>query len=230
MLIGPQSLLSEAPLTAHVRIPNSEIRTEFRKWIQKDFNSRMTPERRGKSVELFTAMVDGYFSEFANDFGTFVLKDVPQRIFGSVEAAYQNYVYAYFSGAANVVKPKWTTVMEVEAGDGRVDMAAHSGARGTIVEFKRFGHPVKKGYREVERLRLSEGTTAALDQCDTRHYRAMLPKEVKIVCEYGIAFLGPYCAIEARLLEWDDGKGWVIKRKYTAEDDELRRDKTYCIT
>ncbi len=54
-----------------------------------------------------------------------------------------------------------------------------------------------------------------------------MPKEVTTICEYGIAFLGPYCAIEARLLEWDDEWGWIKKREHTTKDDESRRDKTY---
>lgn len=88
-------------------------------------------------------MVEGKFSEFANDFGTFLLEDVQQHFFGSFEAVYPYYVYAYFSGAAGAVKPKWTIMMEAEAGDGRVDMAVHQKDRGTIVQFKRFAHPEK---------------------------------------------------------------------------------------
>jgi len=83
-------------------------------------------------------MTDGNFKEFANLFGRFLLESVPQRIFGSVEAVYQDYLFAYFSGAASV-KPKWNTVMETAAGTGRTDMAYWNEEWGTINEVKSVG-------------------------------------------------------------------------------------------
>jgi hypothetical protein len=82
------------------------------------------------------------------------------------------------------------------------------------------------GYRDREESLLSQATNGALGQCDTRLYRAGMPKGVITIVEYGIAFLGPYCAVEARMLERNDGK-WMTRNKYSASTDEERRKFTY---
>jgi hypothetical protein len=230
MLIGaqfPSSRVDSA--TATVRIPNAEIQSEFRKWIQEDFRGRMTQDLYGSSVALFHTMVDGKFSEFAKTFGEFVLTMIPQRIFGSVETVYQEYLYAYFSSAADaiMVKPTWTTMMEIVAGDGRSDMIFYQNESGIIIEVKRLPHTKKEGYRDVGRVLLSHEPKKALQQCDTRHYRAIMPEGVTTICEYGLAFLGPYCGVEARIVERVGGK-WVTGVEYTAEEDEERRKDIYC--
>jgi hypothetical protein len=212
-----------------VRIPNTEITSQFRGWIKKDFDHRMTKALSGPSVNLFCAMTDGNFKEFANLFGLFLLESVPKRIFGSVETVYQDYLFAYFSSAAqaSAVKPKWNTVMETAAGTGRTDMAYWNEKWGVINKVKRIEYPEKKGYRDAhERKLLTKAAKEALDQCDMRHYHAIMPDSVTTVCEYGFAFLGPYSGIEARLLERVGGK-WITKERYTAEEDEVRRKDAY---
>lgn len=92
---------------------------------------------------------------------------------------------------------------------------------------KCFSHDKKEGYRDQERKQLSSGTKEALLQCDTCHYCLTMPEHVNIVYEYGLAFLGPYCAVEARVLKKVNGT-WVTDRVYTAEEDERRRQYTYC--
>ncbi len=63
-LIGVQSDTSLDASTS-VRIPNAEIQSEFHGWIQKDFQSRMTPELSETSIGQFKLMVNGHFAEFA---------------------------------------------------------------------------------------------------------------------------------------------------------------------
>lgn len=182
----------------------------------------------GPSVSLFCDMVDGNFSEFAKAFGELVITSMPQRIFGSKEHVYQDWIYAYFSGVAGAMgNKKWTTRMEVVAGDGRADVILYDEEkRGGILEFKRLPHPIKNGYGNNQESLLSKATNGALNQCDTRHYRAGMPKGVTKIVEYGIAFLGPYCAVEARMLEKKDGK-WITQTAYSASTDEKRRKETY---
>ncbi|KAF8623116.1 hypothetical protein AX17_007550 [Amanita inopinata Kibby_2008] len=191
----------------------------------------MTHDLHGPSVKLFSDLVEGKFSEFAETFGTFLLTMVPQRILSSVEMVYQDYLYAYLSSAARamIVEPQWTTRMEIGAGNGRADIIFYQKQRGVIIKLKRLPHKQKEGYRAaIEGQHLSHETTAALRQCETRHYRAFMPEDVKTVHEYGLAFMGLYCGIEARTVE-RDGPGWVMKTtKYTAEQDEEQRQKTYC--
>jgi hypothetical protein len=101
---------------------------------------------------------------------------------------------------------KWSIRMEVGAGDGRTDVILYNEKKGGILEFKRIAHPKKMGYRDREESLLSQATNGALGQCDTRLYRAGMPKGVITIVEYGIAFLGSYCAVEGRLLDRKDGK------------------------
>jgi len=174
----------------------------------------------GPSVSLFRDMVDGNFSEFSKAFGEFVLTSMPQRIFGSHEWVYQDGVHAYFSGVAGAMGDrKWTTRMEQVAGDRRVDIILHDDEKGGILELKRLPHPKKRGYRDQEASLLSEAANEALDQCDTRHYRAVMPEGVIAIVEYGIAFLGPYCAVKARILDRQNGK-WITRpTKYSVSAD-----------
>jgi hypothetical protein len=61
----------------------------------------------------------------------------------------------------------------------------------------------------VECMLLSCEKTAALKQCNTRHYRALM-----LDAEYGLAFLGHYCGVEARIIEWLGYKGRVYSTYY----------------
>src|SRR6266581_1399849 len=141
----------------------------------------------GPSVSLFCHMVNGNFSEFSKAFGEFVLTSMPQRIFGSVERVYQDWVYAFFSGVVGSMgNQTWKIRMEVVAGDGRTDIILHDEKKGGILEFKRLPHPKKNGYRDHEESLLSKAMNNALDQCDTRHYRAGMPEGVITIVEYGI--------------------------------------------
>ena len=114
--------------------------------------------------------------------------------------------------------------MEQVAGDGRADIILHDDEKGGILELKRLPHPKKKGYRDQEESLLSE---AALDQCDTRHYRAVMPEGVITIVEYGIAFLGPYCAVKARILDRQNEKWITWPTEYSVSADEKRRRDTY---
>jgi hypothetical protein len=221
MLIGVQSDIS-LDASASVRIPNAEVHSEFRGWIQEDFRRRMTPELSETSIGQFNLLVNGHFAEFAESFGSFFFGEAPACIFGGRESAYQEYVYAYFSSAALKVRPKWTIKMEIGAGLGYI---VFYNEVGVVVEMKRFSHGKKEGYRDQEHKQLSNGTKEALLQCDTRHHRSMMPERVNTVYEYGLAFLGPYCAVEARVLKKVDGT-WITNRVYTAEEDEKRRQRT----
>jgi len=229
MLIRGQSSGS-GPGRNFVRIPNFEIQSQFRNWIRTDFERRMAKAglEYGPSVSLFRDMVDGNFSEFSKAFGEFVLTSMPQRIFGSHESVYQDWVHAYFACVAGAMRDKkWTTRMEQVAGDGRADVILHDDEKGTILELKRLPHPKKKGYRDQEESLLSKATNEALDQCDMRHCRAVMPEGVITIVEYGIAFLGPYCAVKARILDRQNEK-WITRpTEYSVSADEKRRRDTY---
>ena len=226
-LIGVQSEIFQNA-RASVRIPNFEVQSEFRRWIREDFNRRITPELSNSSITLFNLMANGSFAEFSESFRELFLTQVPQRILGSVETVYQDYFYAYLSSAAHAieVKPKWTTKMEQPAGIGRLDIMFYRDV-GIIAKLRQEPQEEKKGYREVECKRLTKGTKRALEQCDTRHYRSIMPEHVTTIYEYGLAFLGPYCGVEARTVKKMNGV-WVTVDVYTADEDEKQREHIYC--
>ena len=228
MFIGAQSPDSMHERTS-VRIPNLEIKSHFRDWIRTDFEWNMAKAglSYGPSVSIFCDMINGNFFKFAKAFGEFVLSSMPKRVFGSREWVYQHWVHAYFTGVAGAMCDKnWISRIEQVAGDGRADIILYDDKRGGILELIRLPHPKKEGYRDHEKSLLSEATNGALDQCDTRHYRADMPEGVNTIVECGIAFLGPYCAVEGRLLERQNGK-WITRTQYSVSADEDRRKDTY---
>jgi hypothetical protein len=64
-------------------------------------------------------------------------------------------------------------------------------------------------------------------QLETRQYRASMKDHVTKLHEYGLAFLGPYCAVVGHSLERKQGGAWVVTGTYDSIEDEKRREKLY---
>ena len=62
---------------------------------------------------------------------------------------------------------------------------------------------------------------------ETSRYRTVVKDHVTELREFGLAFLGPYCAVVGRLLERDRGDNWNIQEVYSADKDEARRAEMY---
>ena len=60
-------------------------------------------------------------------------------------------------------------------------------------------------------------------------YRASMKDHVTKLHEYGLAFLGPYCAIVGRSLERQQGGSWVITNTYDSIKDEESRQLLYTL-
>ena len=67
----------------------------------------------------------------------------------------------------------------------------------------------------------------ALRQLETRQYRASMKDHVTKLYEYGLAFLGKYCAVVGRSLQRERGGVWVITGTYDSIADEKRRKSLY---
>lgn len=225
-----------------VRIPNLEIRGKFHQWLRDHIFRMMTPETQTKSTNMFRAMVSGDLSSFATQFGRFVLETVPSEFLGSKENVYQAYVSAYLTSAgeesvASEHGPPedhtaWDIKVEYPGGAGRMDLILQrtGDETGVIQEFKRIRflkRDREAGYGDSQRNRLTTKAEEALRQLETRHYRAAMKDHVKKVHEYGVAFLGPFCAIVGRSLERKQDGGWVITNTYDAVRDEERRTSLY---
>lgn len=59
---------------------------------------------------------------------------------------------------------------------------------------------------------------------ETSRYRTVAKDHVTELREFGLAFLGPYCAVVGRLLERDRGDNWKV---HSADKDEARRAEMY---
>jgi len=216
-----------------VAIPNKEIRSLFHKWLLMGINKRMALEQLGPSVRLFRSMIYGPMDVFAQDFAKLVYYGMPRKSVGIVEDFYQLYVHAYLASAADAITitPEWEVDMEVPAGAGRCDIIVQrrEEKHGALIELQRIKHDVGDGdgCGEKARDKLTASTKEAMEQLCSRNYRAKIRGHVTQLFEYGLSFLGPYCAFEAHRLERKPGEEWVVVGSYTAREDEERRAQLY---
>ena len=203
----------------------------FDQWIDTDLTTRLTPMRLGRRTEFFRNVVYGPMASFADEIRGIVYEEMPTQLFGGTEKIYQLSLRSYISGGSRAlsVTPKWQIDTEIPAAAGRLDLTIHSAGdkNASNIELKQELHAEKRGYGESERKKLTRMTGEAMAQTELRHYRAQLPAYVTELREYGVAILGPYCAIEGRLLVREVGGQWVIKESYTSEQDEDARTRRY---
>ena len=222
-----------------VRIPNFEIRRKFRQWLRNYIDQCMEPEIKSKSISLFRKMVSGDISSFAAQFGKLVWDTMPIQFLGRKEAVYQAYVSAYFTAACDAStaldrrnKSAWDIRVEEYGGIGCMDLILQRIGDDTGVLHEHNRVPLKDqdkkgGYGDSQRQRLTKKAEEALVQLETRQYRASMKDHVTKLHEYGLAFLGPYCAVVGRSLERKQEGPWKTKNTYGFVEDEERRKLLY---
>jgi hypothetical protein len=225
-----------------VRIPNFEIQGKFRQWLRNHISRHMEPEMKSTSVDLFRKMVSGDMASFAGQFGRLIWDTMSIAFLGHKEFVYQAYVCAFFaaaSDASTALEPgferAWDVRIEQCTGVGRLDLVLQrmGDDTGILHEHKRepfTPQDKKEGYSDLQCKRLTKKAEEALVQLETRQYRASMRDHVTKLHEYGLAFLGPYCAIVGRSLERKQGGGWVITDTYESVKDEERRKLLYTQT
>jgi len=221
--------------STEVCVPNHEIRSVFRLWLRSHIAKSITARHlTSPTIALFLVMVSGAMSSFAEEFGKLILTTMPGQFLGSKEIVYQAYVSGFLAAAAAAVHitPRWEVPVERYAGAGRLDlMVCRMNDKSAVIqEYKRIPLSMKdkkEGYVDSKRKRLTKHADDALSQVETRFYRGGLGDHVTELCEYGIAFLGPYCAVVARSLKRDRGGQWVYGKEYTSAEDEIRRRNMY---
>lgn len=193
-------------------IPNHEIRCLFRRWLQKHITDRMNAlNTTARSVTLFRKMVAGRMPIFAKKFGELIWHTMPNQFLGGKEFVYQAYICAFFtvaSEAANApaYNAAWDIQVERCAGIGRLDLILQRPGddTGVLQEYKRVKMSEKdknEGYSDSQCKRLTKMSEEALRQLETKGHRASMKDHVIKLHEYGLAFLGPYCAIVGQSLE-----------------------------
>jgi hypothetical protein len=221
-----------------VSIPNYEIYSVFSRWLRAHVSrSIATLKLQTASIDLIHTMASGSLSSFAEKFGALVLNEMPGQFFGNKEVVYQSWVAGYITtaAAATRVQPSWEVHVERYAGAGRLDLIMHKrkGKYAVIQEYRRL-KPLEKekgmGYISSNDSRLTNKADEALQQLEDRCYRAKLGPHVTELREYGVAFLGPYCAIVARSMRRADRGKWAVVGDYTAVEDTARRETMYTIS
>jgi hypothetical protein len=217
------------------QIPNHEIRSLFRRWLLDHFTDRV--RREGKTedcIEMFEDMVSGSMTSFAKALSKLIWQTMPTQFLGRKKFVYQAYVCAYITCASQFSSDQGVWVVDVEqcAGIGRLDLILYRGDEAVIQEHKRIAlseSDKRSRYGDSQRERLTTGVEDGLTQIDVKGYRARLPDQVTRLREFGIAFLGPYCAIVGRSLKRTAGGQWKIKKIYTGERNERHRDWLYIV-
>ena len=90
-----------------------------------------------------------------------------------------------------------------------------------------FSKDKAEGYGESQCRRLTKIAEKALKQIETKRYRTVIKDQVTELREFGLAFLGPYCAVVGHLLGRDRGGKWKIREVYATDQDEARRAEMY---
>jgi len=178
-------------------------------------------------------------SSFAAQFGRLVWETMPIQFLGRREGVYRAYVSTYFTAACDTStaldhgnKSAWDVRVEQFGGIGHMDLIFQRMGDDTGVLHEHKREPLKprdkqEGYSDSQRKRLTKKAEEALVQLETRQYHASMKDHVTKLHEYGLAFLGPYCAVVGRSLERKQGGAWVITNIYGSIDDEERRELLY---
>ena len=168
-----------------LRIPNREIRTLFKKEVMRHLSSK------GSGSELLRNLVNSLLSgngaEFEESLAEFL------RLVASFHdtAARESFYHGLVLGLLATLMPRFEVVSNRESGYGRFDIAIFPGpgqSAGALLEFK----VAEKEEEMPERAR------EALAQIKANKYASEFEQRgVKEVWQYGIAFCGKKCQIEA---------------------------------
>ena len=212
------------------QIPNFEIQSIFRQWLLDHFTAYVN--RDNSYTEMFLRMVSGSMASFAKGFLKLIWVTVPNQFLGSKEIVYQAYVCAFMTAAGNGAG-EWDVQVERCSGKGRLDLLILGDDKAVIQEHKRITMTKKdkqSGYGNSQCMRLTKEAENGLRQIEAKAYRARLPNHVTKLREFGIAFLGPYCAIVGRSLKREPGGQWEFEKSYSTERNERHRKQLYTVT
>ena len=168
-----------------MRIPNREIRTLFKKEVM-----RHLANLEGDS-ELLRNLLHGLLGGNAADFEEALSKFL--RLLASFydTAARESFYHGLVLGLLATLMPRFEVVSNRESGYGRFDVAIFPGkgqTAGALLEFK-----VAESEAEMP-----ERAKEALAQIEANQYGAEFERRgVKDFWQYGIAFWGKKCHIEA---------------------------------
>ena len=213
------------------QLPNFEIESIFRQWLLDHYAGFANPDN-GSYIEMFQHMVSGSMALFAKGFLKLIWVTMPSQFLGSKECVYQAYVCAFMTAVGKGVGG-WDVQVERSSGKGRLDLLLLCDDEAVIQEHKRIAMTKKdrgSGYGDSQRRRLSKEAEKGFSQIEARGYRARLPDRVTKLREFGIAFLGPYCAIVGRSLKRQPGGPWEFAKSYTTERNERHRSKLYTVS
>ena len=168
-----------------LRIPNREIRTLFKKEVMRHLSSKGSGSELLRN--LVNSLLSGKAAEFEESLGEFL------RLVASFHdtAARESFYHGLVLGLLATLMPRFEVVSNRESGYGRFDIAIFPGpgqSAGALLEFK-------VAEKEEE---MPERAKEALAQIKANKYASEFEQRgVKEVWQYGIAFCGKKCQIEA---------------------------------
>ncbi len=169
-----------------MRIPNLEIRTLFKKEVMRYISSLGSDSRLLK--KLTNSLLEGRAGDFEEFLGDFL------RLMVSFydTAARESFYHGLMLGLLATLMPRFEVASNRESGYGRFDIAIfprRNQTIGALLEFK---------VAEMEED-LTERAREALAQIEENEYIAEFQRRgVQEVWQYGIAFCGKKCHIEAK--------------------------------
>ena len=168
-----------------LRIPNREIRSLFKKEVMRHL------ARQGSGSELLRNLVDGLLTGQAADFEESLAEFL--RLLASFydTAARESFYHGLVLGLLATLMPRFEVVSNRESGYGRFDIAIFPGPKqsvGALLEFKVVDSEGKMPERAKDAL---------LQIKENKYISEFEQRGVKEVWQYGIAFCGKKCHIEA---------------------------------
>ena len=168
-----------------LRIPNREIRSLFKKEVMRHL------ARQGSGSELLRNLVDGLLTGQAADFEESLAEFL--RLLASFydTAARESFYHGLVLGLLATLMPRYEVVSNRESGYGRFDIAIFPGPKqsvGALLEFK---------VADSEGEMPERAKDALLQIKENKYISEFEQRGVKEVWQYGIAFCGKKCHIEA---------------------------------
>ena len=170
---------------AALRIPNLEIRLLFQREVMNYL------ERAGSDENLLAAITEALMEGRTKDFAESLANFLRFSVSFYDTANHESFYHGLMLGLLATLMPRFEVVSNREAGFGRFDIAIFPGKKqrvGAVLEFK---------VAEKEDA-LQKRAGEALSQIQDRDYLAEFARRgVQEVWQYGIAFCGKKCLIEA---------------------------------
>ncbi|THH09260.1 hypothetical protein EW145_g2164 [Phellinidium pouzarii] len=189
-----------------LKIPNLELQATFFAWVKKTSSKERNEAAINKnSRAMFDACISAPPATFSATFEKYIEKHGPAK-YGHNEDKYHNYILCALQHGSS---GRFTVQSETGGGHGRMDILIEEigGMKAAILELKAWPANSKKR-PTVQNLKSL--ANKALEQIETKKYRAGLDDPIVELREYGIALFGKKIEICTAILRRESGGDWKV--------------------